>query len=121
MGRPLEKYAKVRMSTRRLTDEEILEVKCPVCEELVGDWCRSLREPNLLLKTLHPERATKAYQRSQAKDWQKAHKRMLQIRRDVERYNEERRQLAEWVAGGQLYAWFKEYGSILWELGGNDD
>jgi len=111
----LEVQMKVRLSSRALTDEEILSVKCPVCGRGIGDWCVSLREPNLLLKTLHQERIRKAYQKAQSADWRKAHKRMEQIRRDTERYNEERRQLAEWVAGAQVYAWLQAHGHILWE------
>lgn len=115
MARALERYAKVRMSTRRLTHDEILEVKCPVCGVVVGEWCVSIREPNLLLKTSHPERVTKAYQRAQVQDWKKAHKRLDQIRKDTERFNAERHELAQWIVGGQLYAWLREYGPILWE------
>ena len=112
-----EKRMKVRLSARNLSDDEILGVKCPECGEAVGEWCVSLREPNLLIKTLHFERQRQAYRKAQAKDWQKTHKRMEQIRRDTARYNAARHELAQWVVGGQIYAWLKEYGPILWELG----
>ena len=117
----LEVQMKVRLSSRDLTNDEILSVTCPTCKREIGEWCVSLREANLLLMTLHRERVSKAYRKAQAKDWQKTHKRMEQIHRETARYNEERRQLAEWVAGAQLYAWFKEYGAILWELGEKND
>jgi hypothetical protein len=111
----LEVQMKVRLSSRDLTNDEILSVACPTCKRGIGDWCVSLREANLLLMTLHQERVRRAYRKAQAKDWQKAHKRMKQIRDDTERYNEGQRQLAEWIHGARMYVWLRENGSILWE------
>jgi hypothetical protein len=52
-----------------------------------------------------------------ARDYNKAQRRVEQVRKDLARFNEQQRELGEWIHGARLYAWLKENGSILWEKG----
>jgi hypothetical protein len=107
------------------TDEDILAVSCSTCKADRGQWCVYVKDSSRSLGGagqrggFHEDRRFRAVVRLRKHDYNKFRRRTAQVFADTARYNEERRQLAEWVAGAQLYVWFREYGSILWEI--NED
>jgi hypothetical protein len=100
---------------RELTELEIMSVSCPICKREKGLWCVHTGEMNLLTSRLHSERRVKAIHALRARDYNKATKRVAQVRADLARFNEQQRELGEWIHGARLYVWLREYGSILWE------
>ena len=102
---------------RELTELEVMGVSCPTCKRERGLWCvhTGTGEMNLLAGRLHPERKVKAWRAMRAKDYDKARRRVAQVRNDLAKFNEEQRQLGEWINGARVARWLQEHGHILWE------
>ena len=103
---------------RELTDLEVISaVSCPICNREKGAWCvhTNTGEMNLVTKRPHADRRMKAIQRWRTRDYNKMRKRVDQVRKDLARFNEQQRELGEWIHGARLAAWLQEHGHILWE------